>query len=225
MKKDIFPIGGIFLIISGILSTITYIIFRGELNIFKYGLIHACQFLTMSGINFIFVGIFELLKKNKIMSFFLAAEGLIEGYIWIHIFKTTEIYFYKLLLKTAYPVIFCIALILLAFVSVARFAKAKKDVMWLICLMLFVIYVALGIFVGHGFQIIGQITLILGLIMTCVWVNKPQKEIRNKQSNNMPEQKTNQVTITPEELLKFKKLLDDGVITQEDFEVKKKYLI
>lgn len=56
--------------------------------------------------------------------------------------------------------------------------------------------------------------------------NKDMEKLKTFVENNMgPKESQAQATDTADEIAKFKKLLDDGTITQEEFDAKKKQLL
>ena len=194
-RKSVFPIGGVLLIVSAVLFQILNMILFGSL---------AGSFFQISIIFPVLIGLFIVLKQNKI------AGCVFFAYAVAKIFSGMSINFYNLL-----------GVFVLIIMGIALFFFFEKQTGMALGIVAGVITIIrmlyLNISGGRGWQFRTTFSMVMyaiSYILIGIWVSKPFID-STKVINS----------ISPDELLKLKELLDAGVITQEEFEIKKKQLM
>lgn len=103
--------------------------------------------------------------------------------------------------------------------------KEKLKVFWCVPGILLAAATLLGVFCGavYGIRFFNQLTVICGVLLTLFFVVYPGRIIKIRFNQN-PKLNATELNIAAE-LKSYKELLDGGVITQEDFDAKKKQLL
>lgn len=207
-KKQTVSVGGVLMIIATVMQCIACVI-----NLIWNGSFEDAYF------TYIFVpliiGILIILGKNKIAGYsFLvyAVEIILKEVIWTFVvlgFGHLNVFHIAL---TILPLLIMgLALIVFNENKLGRTCGIVAGIVTIVgtlyeCIILNYYYSLFGFII--------DVLYVVSFFMIGIWLTKPYVETKN-----------NVHTISPDELLKLKELLDAGVITQEEFEIKKQQLL